>query len=28
MNIKQEFILFMNPASISVIRHHFHQQNI
>ena len=25
-HIKQEFILFMNPTSISVIRHHFHQQ--
>ena len=27
-HIKQEFILFMNPFSISVNRHNFHQQNI
>jgi len=27
MYIKQEFVIFMNPTSISVIRHHFHQQN-
>ena len=27
MYIKQEFVIFMIPTSISVIRHHFHQQN-
>jgi len=27
-HIKPEFILSLNPTSISVIRHHFHQQNI
>jgi len=26
--IKQEFVIFMTPTSISVIGHHFHQQNI
>ena len=27
-HIKQEFVIFMTPTSISVIGHHFHQQNI